>query len=165
MIHRFICLALALSAGVACGVLAGCSSGPKAESTEAVADLNAIGMAYGQFTARHGRPPRSAEELKAELAQIDGVNPDAVLISEDDGQPYVICWNVNVNRLSAAVPPAGADEAGAAEPVIVSYVLAYEPSGAGGTRYVLFTGGEVLELTEEEFARAEFPPGHKPPAR
>lgn len=91
-----------------------------------------------------GRPPRGVDDLKSAAKEFGDV--DTLLKSPIDGQPYVIVWGVDLGN--------------APNPTMV---VAYEKIGAGGVRYVMTPTG-VRKLTDVEFARAEFPPGYKPPA-
>jgi hypothetical protein len=91
-----------------------------------------------------GRPPRGVDDLKAVAKEFGDL--DTLLKSPNDGQPYAIAWGVDLGN--------------APNPTMV---VAHEKIGAGGVRYVMTPTG-VRKLTEEAFARAEFPPGYKPPA-
>ena len=151
MTRRSPWFGLGLPAGVLLALLtAGCSSGTtEKQGNEAELDLKQIGDAYGQALARLGRPPRSAEEIKPELTAMAVGDLNAVFQSPNDNQPYVIIWGVSL----AEVDPTAEKQ----------QVLAYERTGAGGTRYVLLANGAVVPMTAEEFAAATFPPGHRPP--
>src|SRR5262245_36286635 len=72
---------------------AGCSRGP-AHSTSVEQNLRHIGMAYDQAFKKGGRPPRSTEELKPALQKFG--DPEAILVSPNDGQPFTICWGVPI---------------------------------------------------------------------
>jgi hypothetical protein len=137
-------LALAI-AGVA--GLAGC--GPrvvvKETSDHGGDNLFALSRAYTAAQQKLGRPPRGVEDLKA-VAKDSG-DLDRLLVSPNDGQPYVIAWGVDLNN--------------APNPTMV---VAHEKVGAGGVRYVMTPTG-VMKLTDQEFARAQFPPGHTPGGR
>ena len=92
------------------------------------------------------RPPQSAEELKPALGKLG--NPDDLLRSSRDGQPFVVCWGVDL-----LVPPTWAK---------ATPVLAYEKRGVDGRRYVLTTRRRVELMPDQEFRKASFPPGHTP---
>jgi hypothetical protein len=74
-----------------------------------------------------------------------GVPPEEALVSPRDNQPIVIIMGAN-------------DNDGA------SSILAYEKTGAEGTRWVVTMGGEAKKLPNEEFSKATFAKGHKPEA-
>jgi hypothetical protein len=136
----------------ACLVLAGCSSQLTPITVEKPLDptharLLKIGAAYRQFTTSHKEPPKSWADLKPILAKTD--NADAPWTSERDGQPLVVCWGANPSKWR---------EWGKTTPVV-----AYEKQGAGGSRYVLTAvQGSVMELSDEDFRAASFPPGQTP---
>lgn len=92
-----------------------------------------------------GRPPRGVDDLKAVAKEFGDL--DQLLKSPNDGQPYAIVW--------------GVDLANAPNPTMI---VAHEKLGAGGVRYVMTPTG-IMKVTDQEFARATFPPGYTPPAR
>ncbi len=128
-------------------ILAGCQSGgPVSNGREGQdANLRTIGIAYAEATRSLGHPPRNREELLPSL-QTHG-DPKALLVSPVDGQPYVVLWEVDLEK---GIP-------GSNEPV----VLAYEQRGQSGNRFVLTALGPVT-MTPSEFHNANFPHGHQP---
>jgi hypothetical protein len=129
------------------GALPGCSSGKvevQAPLDDSQKNLVAIGRAYDRYLSESKKPPTNAEQLKSYLKQ-DG-NPDELLRSPRDGEPYVICWGVDLNS-----PPSWAKSIP---------VIAYEKRGKDGKRWVLTTMRVAQPLSEEEFQNASFPPGH-----
>ncbi len=110
-------------------------------------NLMHVGTAYYRFNTQYRKPPTGSADLKPLLKEFG--NPDDLLRSPRDGEPYVICWGVNL-----LVPQPWVQSTG---------VLAYERRGAEGKRYVLTTVQSVVLMTEEEWRRADFPPGHQPP--
>lgn len=109
--------------------------------------LMRVGTAYYRFNTRYGKAPTGVADLKPFLKEFG--NPDELLRSPRDGEPYVICWGVDLQRPQPWVQSTG--------------VLAYERRGAEGKRYVLTTMRSVVLMTDEEFRQADFPPGHQPP--
>jgi hypothetical protein len=109
--------------------------------------LMRIGSAYVQFNTKNKRPPKSAEDIKPLLRAYG--NFEELLRSPRDGEPYVICWGVDL-----LVPPKWAK---------TTPVLACEQRGAQGKRYVLTTLRSVEQLSDEQFNQASFPPGHQRP--
>ncbi len=139
-----------LPLGVWCLIAMGCSSSApvKVETPRipAADNLKKILAAYGQFCATEQKPPESAEDLKPALAKLG--NPDELLRSPRDGQPFVICWGVDLMRpvdWAKSTP-----------------VLAYEKQGLDGRRYVLTTRRNVELMRDQDFRQASFPPGHTP---
>jgi hypothetical protein len=127
--------------------LAGCGQKADPLPDPAEARLLAIGKAYTQACYRLGRAPKDFDEIKPNLA--GDAQPD-LLKSPHDGQDFVIMWGVDYN----ALPPAGSDP---------FTVAAYEKSGAGGKRFVLRYPFSVVQLSDEEFRQAVFPPGFERP--
>ncbi len=123
-------------------VLAGCAGtvvineGKKEEQ-----NLRFIGRAYVKACSANGQEPKDGEELKAFLKEFG--DPDTILTSPVDGQPYVILWGTPVARA----------ERGQAE-----VLLAYEKTGAHGKRLVLNAALLVHTMTEEEFTQAQKSP-------
>jgi hypothetical protein len=106
--------------------------------------LHKIGLAINEATARLGRPPANLEELRPYVGEHG--DPDRLVVSPLDGQPFVILWGTDVRSVGYGT------------------VLGYERSGTGGRRFVL-TASTVLQMTDEELNRADFPAGHQPPGR
>jgi hypothetical protein len=93
---------------------------------------------------RH-RPPRDANDLRRFFKELGvGGDPDQVLRSPRDGQPYVILFGAPLDATGAHT------------------ILAFERQGAEGRRYVLTVARGVKLLTQEEFDRAAFAQGHDP---
>ena len=125
----------------------GCTSRPvtvEEEVPEVQARLMAIRDAYSAFSEQAGRPPRNEQDLRRFL---ESENPDETLVSPRDGQPFVICYGVDVYDANWAKPDS--------TPVVV-----YEQQGVD-SRWVLAPPGMIYEMGEEEFSKASFPPGHK----
>ena len=110
-------------------------------------NLMHIGSAYNRFNTQYAKAPAGVADLKPFLKEFG--SPDDLLRSPRDGQPYVICWGVDLS-----VPQPWVQSTG---------VLAYEQHGAQGKRYVLTTMRSVVLMTDEELRRVDFPPGHRPP--
>ena len=109
--------------------------------------LAKIYMAYVRFSTEQKRPPRNAEELKPFLAEMG--NADDILRSPRDGQPFVVCWGVNVGASASWAK---------SMPVVI-----YEKQGVDGRRYVLTAPFRKVEvLSDQEFRQASFPPGYSP---
>ena len=126
-------------------MIAGCNSDPivvNEEVPEAQVRLLDINYAYMGFLEKHRRPPRNEKDLRRTL---ESVNPDETFLSPRDGEPFVICYGVNIF--------------GPLEWAESTPVIAYEKQG-DGTRWVLSAPGAIYELDEEEFQKASFPPGH-----
>jgi hypothetical protein len=125
---------------------AGCSKkGPSQERGPAEQRLYLIGKAYGQACHDLGRPPQGFEEIEPYL---EANAPPDVVRSPNDGEPFVIFWNQQYSRA-----PVGNDP---------SIVIAYEKRGVDGSRCVLRFPLQILRMTDEEFAKASFPPGYQP---
>jgi hypothetical protein len=137
---------LALLAG-----LAGCSSGPKVVAlSNSEKRLTFVTMAYLEAHSRLGHGPKSAEELKPYLKEFG--DPEELLVSPDDGQPYVVVWGVDPTR------------GGPTEYQGMWQIIAYERKGAGGKRAVTDIRGRPLTVPEADFPKLTFVGGHKPSA-
>ena len=128
----------ALAALAGCLALTGCPRPTSPGNPDESANLARIQVAYSQATRELKRPPANLAELRPRLQQFG--DPDAILRSPRDGQPYGIVWKVDLRNVRPEAPP----------------VLAYEQQGAGGKRYVLTALG-ILPMTDEEFARQALP--------
>jgi hypothetical protein len=128
----------------------GCSKEVRVETKldPAHENLMRIGSAYVQFNTKNKRPPKSVEDIKPFLKEFGNI--DDLLRSPRDGQPFVICWGVDL-----LVAPKWAKS---------TPILAYEKRGAEGTRYILTTLRSVEQMSDEQFQQASFPPGHPRPS-
>ncbi len=124
-------------------LLGGCSGGGGQVQPADMANIKKIASAYLKATDKLGRPPKEKKELVPYLK--DEGDLEALFQSPNDGQPFVIIWGTN--------PRAGLD--------VSPGVIAYEKVGRGGKRFV-FTAMGVMQMADEDFAKANFPKGHKP---
>jgi hypothetical protein len=122
----------------------GCSKAVKEVDAGDPGPLRKIAAAYGRATAKNDRPPVQPADLKPFLP--DGEDVDKLLVSPRDGQPYVIFWGVDSRPGKAGESPT---------------VIGYEKAGKDGTRFVFLDMG-VVSMTDADFAKSNFPPGHKP---
>jgi hypothetical protein len=117
---------------------AGCSSanrsGEKSKEVEAIVH---VGFAYRDASNVLKRGAASVEEIRPYLKKYG--DPDQLLVSPNDGQPYHIVWGVVPGRPTAGAP--------------AQRLLAYEESGKGGKRYALDCMMKVYHLTDAEFTR------------
>jgi hypothetical protein len=149
MRHTVVLVSLGTGCVLTCGSLTGCGFEPaKTEFSLSRQNLERIGVAYFKATVDpdRDRPPKNKQEIIPYLKEFG--NPAELLRSPDDGQDYVILWDVDVRKLSARAAR--------------STVLAYEKQGKNGKRYVLLVR-EVEQMTDEQLQNASFPPGHKAP--
>jgi hypothetical protein len=130
----------------------GCGGSPEAVTLEADASyqhLQIIRSAYMRALTDLGRPPENAKEILPYIHYKGEGGPEAVLRSPSDGQEYKILWGVAREDMQPG--PGGHYP-----------VLAYEQQGTGGRRYVLAVKN-IVSMTDEQFKKAPFPPGHKAP--
>jgi hypothetical protein len=126
----------------------GCSRGGGVTTLPPTADrLLALGNAYRNAVQRLGHPPKDFQELQPSL---EGNASEEFLRSPTDGDPFVVMWGVDYDKL----PP------GRPTPF---FVAAYEKKGAGGARYVLHFPLGVRVMSDEQLKKAPFPPGYAPP--
>jgi hypothetical protein len=128
-------------------VTVGCSRGGGVTALNPTQDrLLKLGNAYRNAVRRLGHPPKDFQELQPSLE--DHATED-LLRSPNDGEPLVVIWGVDYDKL----PP------GRPNPFVVA---AYEKKGVGGKRYVLHFPPGVKVMTDEQLKKATFPPGYTP---
>lgn len=144
---------LALALGLLLASVAGCGGSPavvNVQEDKSAQNLQQIGAAYSMAAIKLGRPPRDANDLKEILKNGPGnPDPETILRSPDDNEPYVIVWNVNFMEVAKARGN-------------VDVILAYEAKGKNGKRHVLKPPAQIIVMTDEQFRAAAFPPGHTP---
>lgn len=113
-------------------------------------NLQKIGAAYVKATTQLKRPPEKSDDLLPFLtSDTRPGDPLSVLRSPNDGENYVIVWGVDVRKLVMNRNK-------------TRVIIAYEKWGKEGVRYVLKAPNHVVALSEEQFTKASFPPGHRP---
>ncbi len=131
--------------------LTGCGSGTNViPLTSSEKNLTYIALAYvdAHSQLRHG--PKNADELKPFLKPYG--EPDQLLVSPSDGEPYVVVWGADPSR------------GGPTEYKQMFPILAYERKGVGGRRAVTDIRGRPMTVPDEDFAKLTFVKGHKPSA-
>jgi hypothetical protein len=120
-------------------LLAGCSGSPKytVPSGAEKEPIEYVGMAYQEATTALKRGPANVEEIKPYLKQYG--DPDQLLISPNDGQPYHINWGLVPKRLTRDMSQLR--------------LLAYEEAGKDGKRSVLDPLLRLHHLSDAEFAQ------------
>jgi hypothetical protein len=94
--------------------------------------------------------PKNAEELKPFLKRFG--DPEAMLKSPVDGEPYVIVWGTDLSR-------------GGPTPYQQMFpIFGYEKKGAGGKRAIVDVRGRPLTVPSDDFSKLTFVAGHKPDA-
>jgi hypothetical protein len=128
---------------LACLTTEGCgpSGTPVIREDPTRQNLEKIGDAYIRATIANNRPPANLDELVRHLRHQG--DPQKILFSPNDEEPFVIVWGVELRRLKAR---------GDAVPVI-----AYEKKGKDGQRRVLRGRADVVLLTESQLRAATFP--------
>jgi hypothetical protein len=126
--------------GLAVFILMGCSDDKKtSEVTKDEVAIKNVGLAYLDASNALKRGPANPNELKPYLKKYG--DPDQLLISPNDGQPYEIAWGIMPLRPSQAAQS--------------KRFLAHEKTGKDGKRYALDFRGNVLHLSDEEFAKTQ----------
>lgn len=119
--------------------LIGCSKDTPRTSDATSQNLQKIWQAYMLYTDWKRKTPRNDEELKSYFPEIgEQGDPDAILRSPRDGEAFEILYGPRVDSDARSV------------------VFAHEQTGVEGRRYVLMLSGDVKEISEEEFKKAEF---------
>lgn len=129
---------------------AGCQSNSGPREDETTMDMRQIAAVFESIQGFNNRPPKTLDEIKKFLADLHidkrCDEPDKVLTSSRDGQPYVIVLGATF---------------GSGEP---DEIIIFEKTGAEGTRYTMNSGRIVQQLTDAEFQRAKFAKGFRPSA-
>jgi hypothetical protein len=116
--------------------------------TNSETNLKNIVLAYMDAHEQLHHPPKSAEELKPFLKRFG--DPDQILVSPSDGQPYVVVWGADLSR-------------GGPTPYQQMFpIFAYEKKGSDGRRAIVDTRGRPLTIPEEDLPKLTFVAGHKP---
>lgn len=110
--------------------------------------LTSVAMAYHDAHSRLGRGPKDAGELKPFLKEFG--DPDQLLVSPVDKEPYVIVWGADPTR------------GGPTEYQGMWQILAYEAKGRGGKRAVTDIRGRPLTVPESDFGKLRFVGRHVP---
>jgi hypothetical protein len=113
-------------------------------------NLANIVLAYMDAHEELHHNPKNAEELKPFLKRFG--DPDQILKSPSDGEPYVIVWGTDTSR-------------GGPTPYQQMFpIFGYERKGSGGKRAIVDVRGRPLTIPAEDFTKLTFVAGHKPDA-
>jgi hypothetical protein len=118
--------------------------------TAAEKKLSAIAVAYQDTMSQLDRPPKSADDLKPFLKRFG--DPEDLLVSPNDSQPYVIVWGVDPTK------------GGPGEYQGMFPIIAYERQGAGGKLAVVDIRGRPLTIPAEDLTKLRFVGRHRPGA-
>jgi hypothetical protein len=130
-------------------VLAGCGAETDVVPfSNAEQELTSIAMAYGDAHSKLGRGPKDADELKPFLKTFG--DPDDLLNSPNDGQPYVVVWGLDPSR------------GGPTDYKQMFPILAYEATGSGGKRAVTDIRGRPMMVPDADFSKLTFAGRHRP---
>ena len=133
---------------VAAAACCGCGSGVDVvRMTAAEKELAYIATAYSDAHTKLGHGPKDAEELKPFLKAFG--DPDDLLVSPNDKQPYIVVWNAN--------PTGGPTQYQGMFPIV-----AYEKEGSGGRRAVSDIRGVPLTVPADDLTKLTFVGRHKP---
>jgi hypothetical protein len=153
--NRIARTALLLGVAATMAAATGCSGCGKSEPhvvplSQSEKNLRDIVMAYMDAHEKLGRGPKNADELKPYLKEHG--NPDEILVSPNDGEPYVIVWGVDPSR------------GGPTDYQGMWQIIAYEKKGSGGKRAVTDVRGRPLTVPDEDFPKLKFAGRHNPSA-
>jgi hypothetical protein len=130
-------------------ILGACSSETDVvRFSNAEQELTFIAMAYGDAHAKLGRSPKDSEELKPFLKTFG--DPDDLLTSPNDSQPYVVVWDLDPSR------------GGPTAYKQMFPILAYEATGSSGQRAVTDVRGRPMMVPQGDFSKLTFAGRHKP---
>jgi hypothetical protein len=144
-VHRRIAHSLVMISFVLLTSLpTGCAEKPKFQENKAADHLRKIATAFtmGPYA---GGIPKNAAELKALLKQLSPKeDPDELLRSPNDGEPYEIMWGANFDRQTD-----------------INAIFAHEKKGVDGKRFVINVARIVSQMTDAEFAGANVAHGKR----
>jgi len=141
---RWLQRGLLIAAATCCGCGSGVDVVPMAAAEK---ELAYIATAYSDAHTKLGHGPKDAEELKPFLKAFG--DPDDLLVSPNDKQPYIVVWNAN--------PTGGPTQYQGMFPIV-----AYEKEGSGGRRAVSDIRGVPLTVPAEDLTKLTFVGRHKP---
>jgi hypothetical protein len=122
----------------------GCSEKPKFQENKAADHLRKIGQAF-DMAQYAGGAPNNADEIKPFLKKLSPKDdPEILLRSPNDGEPYEIVWGVNLERQSD-----------------LALIFAHEKNGVNGKRYVINVGRIVSQMEDSEFQNATYAKGRR----
>jgi len=101
--------------------------------------------AYNKAFRELRRPPKSLEEFQPFLKGYG--NPDELLVSPRDGQPFVIVYGAD-----PTIEPTPSNP----------QIIAYEKDGKDGTRFSIEPRGAIIQYSNADLSRLRFAGGHKP---
>lgn len=93
-------------------------------------NLQNLVMAYQQAATDLNRGPATWEELRPYVVEYG--DPDAISRSPNDGEPFVIVWNIDLGKLEGAMP-----------------VVAHEARGKDGIRKAIDLRMGMRDLPKE----------------
>jgi hypothetical protein len=98
-----------------------------------------VGRAYMEASQALKKPPSGMKVLKPYLKKYG--DPDKLLVSPSDGQPYQINWGVMPSHTPKSLRQ--------------NPFLVYEQTGKGGKRYAVDFRLNVRHVTDKEFAKLQ----------
>jgi hypothetical protein len=142
--------AVGAGAALLVAVLGGCGAKTHVVPfSQAEKNLGLVAAAYTDAFSRLGHSPKNADELKPFLKTLG--NADELLVSPNDGQPFVVVWGVPDPTRGGPTPYKG-----------MFPILAYERAGKHGMRAVTDIRGRPMLVPEADFPKLTFVAGHKP---
>jgi hypothetical protein len=131
-----------LAACLAALFATGCNSGTRpAQLSEQEQAIVNVGLAYRDASVALKRGPANEEELKPYLKKYG--DPNQLVVSPGDGQPYQITWGLMPSR-----PTRNA---------VSQRFLVYEKTGKRGKRYAVDIMLKVYHLSDGEFTKLQGP--------
>jgi len=145
MAQRLVHSALGGCVALAVLGLAGCGTkvAPEPPKGSVHANLEAICNAYRKASMELKRPAK-LEEFKNALKGYG--DPEQLLISPRDGQPFVLVIGTDIWAEPRPTNP---------------LIIAYEKVGKDGQRFTVMANGTVAPFTDEEMSNFRFAAGHK----
>jgi hypothetical protein len=122
-------------------LVVGCSSAKPhhEEPSKEEQAIQNVALAYREAANALRRGPNSEKEIKPYLKQYG--DPDQVLVSPNDGQPYQFTWGVTPGRPS--------------ESAFRNRFFVHEKTGKDGKRYAVDIMLKVHHLSDAEYASSQ----------
>ncbi|MEO2047970.1 MAG: hypothetical protein ABGX16_15530 [Pirellulales bacterium] len=137
---------LLLMAVVTCMAIVGCSQKSQVPTGKPAENIRKLALAYVQSSSTNrGIGPKDKQSLIKFMVHRIGLSEqeaDKLFVSPRDNHPYVILWGIALE---------GSGPMGPRPPK--PKIIAYEKSGADGTRYVADGRISIVQMSQEDFSK------------
>jgi hypothetical protein len=122
-------------------LVVGCSARNQEEPSKEEQAIVNVALAYRDASNALGRGPTNEQEIKPYLKKYG--DPEQLLVSPNDGQPYQFTWGITPGRLTKSA--------------VGRRFLVHEKTGKNGKRYAVDLMLKAHHLTDEEFGNVRKP--------